>query len=85
MNGKLVDFADAKIHAFSHVLHYGSGLFEGLRVYKTKTGTAAFWLDAHTERMYHFCKVYRMEFPYSPSEFIEQNFYTIRSSGYEEL
>ena len=36
MNGKLVDFADAKIHAFSHVLHYGSGMFEGLRVYKTK-------------------------------------------------
>ncbi len=43
MNGNLVDFADAKIHAFSHVLHYGSGMFEGLRVYKTRSGSAPFW------------------------------------------
>ncbi|MEP6769417.1 MAG: branched-chain amino acid transaminase [Acidobacteriota bacterium] len=84
MNGKLVDFADAKIHAFSHVLHYGSGMFEGLRVYKTKTGTAAFRLDEHIERMYHSCKVYRMEVPYSRSEFKDAIFETIRANGYED-
>ena len=45
MNGRMVDFADAKIHAFSHVFHYGSAMFEGARVYKTKQGSAAFRLD----------------------------------------
>src|SRR5450759_860527 len=67
MNGRLVDFADAKIHSFSHVFHYGSAMFEGARVYKTKSGSAAFRLDENIKRLYDSCKIYRMEIPYSVS------------------
>ncbi|HEY3170482.1 MAG TPA: branched-chain amino acid transaminase, partial [Thermoanaerobaculia bacterium] len=82
MNGRLVDFADAKIHAFSHVFHYGSAMFEGLRVYKTRNGPAAFRLDDHIDRLYHSCKVYRMEIPYNAAEFKEAIFDTIRANGF---
>ena len=47
MNGKLVEWADAKIHIASHVIHYGSGVFEGARCYETPKGSAVFRLDAH--------------------------------------
>ena len=82
MNGRLVDFADAKIHAFSHVFHYGSAMFEGTRVYDTRNGPAAFRLDDHIERLYHSCKVYRMEIPYTPEEFRDAIFETIRANGF---
>jgi branched-chain amino acid aminotransferase len=84
MNGSLVDFADAKIHAFSHVFHYGSGIFEGARVYKTRQGSAAFRIDEHINRIYDSCKVYRMEIPYSRAEFKDAIFETIRANGYDE-
>jgi branched-chain amino acid aminotransferase len=83
MNGRLVDFADAKIHAFSHVFHYGSAMFEGMRVYKTRGGTAAFRLEDHIERLYHSCKVYRMEIPYTPTQFKDAIFDTIRANGFD--
>ena len=82
MNGRLVDFADAKIHAFSHVFHYGSAMFEGTRVYDTRNGPAAFRLDDHIERLYHSCKVYRMEIPYTPQEFRDAIFETIRANNF---
>jgi branched-chain amino acid aminotransferase len=84
MNGSLVDFADAKIHAFSHVFHYGSGIFEGARVYKTRQGSAAFRIDEHISRLYDSCKVYRMEIPYSPAEFKDAIFETIRANSFDE-
>jgi len=84
MNGSLVDFADAKIHAFSHVFHYGSGIFEGARVYKTRQGSAAFRIDEHINRIYDSCKVYRMEIPYSRAEFKDAIFETIRANGFDE-
>jgi branched-chain amino acid aminotransferase len=65
MNGKLVNWDDAKIHVLSHVIHYGSSLFEGARCYKTKKGTAIFRLKAHTDRLFNSCKIYRMEIPFS--------------------
>ncbi|UCB52075.1 MAG: branched-chain amino acid transaminase [Candidatus Zixiibacteriota bacterium] len=68
MNGKLVNWDDAKIHVLSHVVHYGSCLFEGERCYKTKKGTAIFRLKAHTDRLFNSCKIYRMEIPYSRDE-----------------
>lgn len=83
MNGKLVDFADAKIHAFSHVFHYGSAMFEGIRVYKTRNATAAFRLEDHIERLYHSCKVYRMDIPYTQAQFRDAIFETIRANGFE--
>jgi branched-chain amino acid aminotransferase len=61
MNGALVDWADAKIHIASHVVHYGSAVFEGARCYDTPRGTACFQLDAHMRRLYDSAKIYRME------------------------
>lgn len=68
MNGRMIDFADAKIHVFTHALHYGSGIFEGIRTYVTKTGPAVFRLDEHLRRMYDSCKIYRMDVPFTPAE-----------------
>lgn len=61
MNGKLVNWADATIHVASHVIHYGSGVFEGARCYATPRGSACFRLDAHMRRLYDSAKIYRME------------------------
>src|SRR6186997_1640152 len=61
MNGELVEWADAKIHVASHVIHYGSGVFEGARCYETVRRSACFRLDAHLERLFDSCKIYRME------------------------
>jgi branched-chain amino acid aminotransferase len=61
MNGSLVDWADAHIHIASHVIHYGSGIFEGARCYNTPRGSACFRLDAHMRRLYDSAKIYRME------------------------
>ena len=61
MNGSLVDWADATIHIGSHVVHYGSGVFEGARCYDTPRGSACFRLDAHLNRLFDSAKIYRME------------------------
>ena len=66
MNGKLVPWDDAKIHIGSHVIHYGSAVFEGIRCYNTPEGPAVFRLDAHTERLFNSAKIYRMDVPYTP-------------------
>jgi branched-chain amino acid aminotransferase len=61
MNGKLVPWDAANIHVTSHVIHYGSAVFEGIRCYKTPEGPAVFRLDTHTERLFASAKVYRMD------------------------
>jgi len=61
MNGKLVPWDSATIHVASHVIHYGSAVFEGIRCYTTPMGPAVFRLDAHTERLFASAKVYRMD------------------------
>jgi branched-chain amino acid aminotransferase len=61
MNGSLVDWKDATIHVASHVIHYGSGVFEGARCYQTTRGSACFRLDAHLRRLFDSAKIYRME------------------------
>ncbi len=63
MNGKLVEWKDATIHIASHVIHYGSGVFEGARCYDTPKGSACFRLDEHLQRLIHSAKIYRMEYP----------------------
>ncbi len=68
-NGQLIPWRDATIHLASHVVHYGSSLFEGLRAYSTPKGTAIFRLQDHTKRLYNSCKIYRMEVPYTQDEF----------------
>jgi branched-chain amino acid aminotransferase len=61
MNGSLVDWANAKIHIASHVIHYGSAVFEGARCYDTPRGSACFRLDAHLNRLFDSAKIYRMD------------------------
>ena len=63
MNGGLVEWKDATIHIASHVIHYGSGVFEGARCYGTSKGSACFRLDDHLERFVHSAKIYRMAYP----------------------
>ena len=65
MNGSLVEWADARIHIASHVVHYGSGVFEGARCYDTVRGPACFRLDAHMRRLIDSARIYRMDVPYS--------------------
>src|SRR5690242_16134564 len=69
MNGTLVPWDDAKIHVGSHVIHYGSAVFEGLRCYNTPDGPAVFRLDAHTQRLYDSAKIYRMDVPLAQDDF----------------
>ncbi len=80
MNGELVDWADATIHVASHVIHYGSGVFEGARCYDTPKGSACFRLDAHLKRLYNSAKIYRMEYPLELSKFQDAVLETIRAN-----
>jgi branched-chain amino acid aminotransferase len=80
MNGKLVEWKDATIHVASHVVHYGSGVFEGARCYATPKGSACFRLDAHMRRLQHSAKIYRMEYPLDLAGWIEAVLDTIRAN-----
>ena len=77
-NGQLVDWDDAKIHVLSHVVHYGSSVFEGIRCYETAKGSAVFRLDEHINRLFDSAKIYRMEIPYTREEIKEAILETIR-------
>ena len=68
MNGTFVDWADAKIHIASHVVHYGSGVFEGARCYDTVNGPACFRLDAHMRRLIDSARIYRMDVAVRPAD-----------------
>ncbi|MFZ3063355.1 MAG: aminotransferase class IV, partial [Actinomycetota bacterium] len=80
MNGKLINWDDAKIHLLTHALHYGSGVFEGIRAYETKRGTAVFRLTDHIKRLVRSAKVYRMDLPYSVEKLIEATKELIRAN-----
>ena len=82
-NGELVDWDDAKIHVLSHVVHYGSSVFEGIRCYKTAKGSAVFRLDEHVSRLFDSAKIYRMEIPFSHEEILTAILETIRSNKLE--
>ncbi|ALD91328.1 branched-chain amino acid transaminase [Cupriavidus gilardii] len=64
MDGKLIDWRDAKIHVLTHTLHYGMGVFEGVRAYKTPAGTAIFRLKEHTRRLFNSAKIFQMDIPF---------------------
>lgn len=68
-DGKLIPWHDAQIHVLSHVIHYGSSVFESMRCYKTANGSAVFRMDAHIDRLYDSAKIYRMEIPFTKKEF----------------
>src|ERR1700730_9949799 len=68
MNGRCVPWANATVHVSAHALHYGGGVFEGIRVYETIDGPAIFRRDIHLERLYASAAVHGIEIPYTPEE-----------------
>ena len=82
MNGSLVDWKDAKIHIGSHIVHYGSGVFEGARCYDTLGGSACFRLDAHIRRLMDSARIYRMEPKYDAQALTEAIHETINANGF---
>lgn len=81
MNGRIVDWADATIHIGSHVIHYGSGVFEGIRCYDTANGSVCFRLDAHLRRLLDSARIYRLDCSRSQDELQEAVLETIRANG----
>ena len=83
MNGELVAWADAKVHVLSHALHYGSGVFEGIRAYATDRGPAVFRLMDHLRRLERSSEVYFMQLPYSIEELRQATHEVIAANGLE--
>lgn len=83
MNGELIDWNDAKIHIMSHVIHYGSSTFEGIRCYETPKGSAILFLDEHIRRLKDSSKIYRIEIPYSETELKDACIATIKANGHK--
>ncbi len=83
MDGKMVDWDDAKIHVCAHVIHYGTCLFEGIRCYKTKKGSAIYRLEPHIKRLYNSSKMYRMEPEFPIEDFMEACKETVRVNKME--
>ena len=81
MNGKLVDWDQAQVHVLTHTLHYGTGVFEGIRAYETKNGTAIFRLTEHIERLFRSAHILGMEIPYSVDELVSATKETVASTG----
>lgn len=84
LNGKFIPWDDAKIHLCSHVVHYGTGVFEGLRCYKTKKGSAIFRLTEHTDRLFNSAKIYRMDIAYTKDQVNQAVIDTIKKNEQEE-
>jgi branched-chain amino acid aminotransferase len=83
MDGELVDWADAKIHVLTHTLHYGSGVFEGIRAYPTSRGPAIFRLTDHMRRLHDSASLLLMELPYSVEELVDATKETVRVNEVE--
>ncbi len=84
MNGEFVDWDKAQVHVLTHALHYGSSVFEGMRCYKTKNGSAVFRLAEHMERLVNSAKIYKMAPQYSVTELVEAVEETIRKNEMDE-
>jgi branched-chain amino acid aminotransferase len=82
MNGELVPWLRANFHVSAHALHYGSGVFEGIRCYETSRGPAVFRLDEHMQRFFASAKVYGMDIPYTPRELGAAVCQTIEANGF---
>lgn len=83
-NGTLVDWQDATIHVISHVVHYGSSVFEGIRCYETPSGGAIFRAREHMRRLLDSCRIYRMEVPYSVDDLVQASIDTVNANGLQE-
>jgi branched-chain amino acid aminotransferase len=77
-DGNMVDWKDANIHVLSHVVHYGTSVFEGIRAYKNDNGVAVFRLKEHVQRLFDSAKIYKIEIPYTQEEIEEAILETVR-------
>ncbi|MBK5223233.1 MAG: branched-chain amino acid transaminase [Acidimicrobiia bacterium] len=83
MDGELVDWADAKVHILTHTLHYGSGVFEGIRAYATDRGPAIFRLDDHIRRLFDSAKIYMIDVPFTFDELVAATIETVKVNNVE--
>lgn len=81
MDGELVPWPEAKIHVLTHSLHYGLGVFEGIRAYETSTGPAVFRLTPHIKRLFNSAKIYMLDIPFTVEEIIQATKDTVRENG----
>ena len=81
MDGTLVDWDDAKVHVLTHALHYGFGVFEGIRTYATARGPAVFRLTDHIVRLHNSARMMMIDLPYTVDELVEAVKVTVRASG----
>ena len=81
MNGKMVDWNDAQVHVLTHTLHYGLGVFEGIRYYQTPEGPGIFRLEDHVKRLYDSCHVCRIEVPYDWDTLWDAHLDVVRVNG----
>jgi len=81
LDGQMVPWREAKVHVLTHTLHYGMGVFEGVRAYETPKGTAIFRLQAHTDRLFNSAKIMNMPMPYSKEELNEAQRAVVRENG----
>ncbi|MEX2100353.1 MAG: branched-chain amino acid transaminase [Acidimicrobiia bacterium] len=83
MDGKLVAWDEARVHVLTHTLHYGSGVFEGIRAYPTENGPAIFRLTDHIKRLHDSADLFLMDMPYSVEELVEATKETVRVNAVE--
>jgi branched-chain amino acid aminotransferase len=81
MDGELVDWDDARIHVLTHSLHYGLGVFEGIRAYETSQGPAVFRLTDHIERLFASAKIFMIDIPFTVQEIVEATKETVKVNG----
>jgi branched-chain amino acid aminotransferase len=84
MDGELVDWDDARIHILTHTLHYGCGVFEGIRAYSTESGPAVFRLTDHIRRLFNSAKIFLIDVPFTLEEIVEATKTTVRVNGLAE-
>ena len=84
LDGELVDWDQARVHVLTHSLHYGSGVFEGIRAYPTGRGVAVFRLTDHINRLFTSAKVFMIDVPYSPADLVAASKAVVRVNGLED-
>jgi len=84
MDGKLIDWNEAKIHVLTHSLHYGNAVFEGIRAYQTKKGLAVFRLDEHTKRLYNSAKSCLIDIPFSYDELFNAQIELLKANDFKD-
>lgn len=84
MDGEMVDWKDANVHILTHTLHYGLGVFEGIRCYKAKKGSAIFRLKEHIDRLFSGAHICQINIPFSKEDISKAIIETIKVNGFEE-